>query len=93
MAPPLAGSNKCDPYRRSASNPKKAAANGGKASKTNIEVLFTENQQNTTNTNIYVGNSLRPFNGKLGSLKIYKRVLSATEILNKFNATKSRFGY
>jgi hypothetical protein len=61
--------------------------------KTNIELFFTENQQNTTNTNIYVGNSLRPFNGKLGSLKIYKRVLSATEILNRFNATKARFGY
>ena len=48
---------------------------------------------NTTNTNIYIGNSLRPFNGKLGSLKIYKRVLSETEILNRFNVTKSRFGY
>lgn len=48
---------------------------------------------NTTNTNIYIGNSLRPFNGKLGSLKIYKRVLSETEIFNRFNVTKSRFGY
>ena len=61
------------------------------ASKTSIDAIFTN--LNTTNTNIYIGNSLRPFNGKLGSLKIYKRVLSATEILNKYNATKSRFGY
>jgi hypothetical protein len=61
------------------------------ANQTSIEPIFT--QQNTTNTNIYIGNSLRPFNGKLGSLKIYNRVLSATEILNKFNATKARFGY
>lgn len=48
---------------------------------------------NTTNTNVYIGNSLRPFNGKLGMLKVYKRVLSATEILNKYNATKARFGF
>ena len=25
---------------------------------------------NTTNTNVYIGNSLRPFNGKLGMLKV-----------------------
>ena len=48
---------------------------------------------NTTNTNIYIGNRLRPFNGKLGILKIYNIELSATEVLNKFNATKSRYGY
>ena len=61
------------------------------ASQTSIQPYFTN--LNTTNTNIYLGNSLRPFNGKLGSLKIYKRVLSTTEILNRFNANKSRFGY
>jgi hypothetical protein len=58
---------------------------------TSINAIFSP--INTTNTNIYIGNSLRPFNGKLGSLKVYKRVLSPTEILNKYNATKSRFGY
>lgn len=58
---------------------------------TDIDTYFSP--INTTNTNIYIGNSLRPFNGKLGVLKVYKRVLSATEILNKFNATKARFGY
>jgi hypothetical protein len=58
---------------------------------TRIDAIFSP--INTTNTNIYIGNSLRPFNGKLGSLKVYKRVLSPTEILNKYNATKSRFGY
>ena len=47
--------------------------------------------QITTNTNLFIGNSLRPFNGKLGLLKVYNRVLSPTEILNKYNATKSRF--
>ena len=58
---------------------------------TDIDTYFSP--INTTNTNIYIGNSLRPFNGKLGVLKVYKRVLSATEILNKYNATKARFGY
>jgi hypothetical protein len=48
---------------------------------------------NTTNTNIYIGNRLRPFNGKLGILKIYDIELSASEVLNKYNATKSRYGY
>jgi hypothetical protein len=48
---------------------------------------------NTTNTNIYIGNRLRPFNGKLGALKIYKVELSASDVLNKYNATKSRYGY
>ena len=61
------------------------------ANQTSIDAIFSP--INTTNTNIYIGNSLRPFNGKLGSLKIYNRVLSATEILNKYNATKGRFGY
>ena len=61
------------------------------ANQTSIDAIFSP--INTTNTNIYIGNSLRPFNGKLGSLKIYNRILSATEILNKYNATKGRFGY
>ena len=61
------------------------------AGQTSIDAIFTP--QTTTNTNIYIGNSLRPFNGKLGVLKIYNRELSADEVLNKYNATKSRFGY
>ena len=61
------------------------------AKQTSIDAFFTP--INTTNTNIYIGNSLRPFNGKLGSLKIYKRVLSASEVLNRYNATKGRYGY
>jgi hypothetical protein len=61
------------------------------ANQTSIDAVFKP--INTTNTNIYIGNSLRPFNGKLGSLKIYKRVLSASEVLNRYNATKDRYGY
>jgi len=48
---------------------------------------------NATSTNIYIGNSLSPFNGKIGILKVYRRELKANEILDKYNATKSRFGY
>jgi hypothetical protein len=32
------------------------------------------------------------FNGKMASIKIYNRALSATEVLQNFNATRSRFG-
>jgi len=41
MAPPLAGSKMCDPKIRSASSPKNAAANGGKARRTRIDVSNT----------------------------------------------------
>lgn len=33
------------------------------------------------------------FNGKIAAAKIYNRALSATEVLNNFNAVKSRFGF
>ena len=33
-----------------------------------------------------------PFNGKISQVSIYNRALSATEILQNYNATKSRFG-
>jgi hypothetical protein len=35
---------------------------------------------------------LYPLNGKISITKIYNRALSATEILQNYNATKSRFG-
>ena len=39
------------------------------------------------------GSTPYPFNGKISNLKIYNRILTATEILQNFNAQKSRFGY
>ena len=39
----------------------------------------------------YAGGSYY-FNGRIPSFKIYNRALSATEILQNYNATKSRFG-
>ena len=61
------------------------------ASQTNINPYSQTSL--TDNTSIYIGNSLRPFNGKLGMLNVYKRAPTAKEILSKFNATKARFGY
>ena len=49
--------------------------------------------QNTTNTPLYIGKSQRPFNGRIGLLKVYKRCLSFTEIRKKYLDTKARFGY
>ena len=48
---------------------------------------------NITNTPLYIGTNESPFNGKIALLKLYKRPLNNTEIIQKFNATKSRFGY
>ena len=33
------------------------------------------------------------FNGRISNLQIYNRALSATEVLQNYNVTKSRFGY
>ena len=33
-----------------------------------------------------------PLNGRISNIQVYTRVLSATEILQNYNATKSRFG-
>ena len=38
----------------------------------------------------YTGGSL-PFNGKMGAVKSYNRALTAQEVLQNYNATKSRF--
>lgn len=38
------------------------------------------------------GTGLEPFSGSISSMKIYNRALTATEVLNNYNALKSRFG-
>jgi len=47
------------------------------------------------NTNLYVGirppNSI-PFKGNISTAKIYNRALSATEVLQNYNALKGRYG-
>jgi hypothetical protein len=54
---------------------------------------FVGVRHNITNTPIYIGTSETPFNGKLGLLNVYDRVLSESEIQKRFRVSKSRFGY
>lgn len=49
--------------------------------------------QNIINTPLYIGSNQNQFDGKIGILNVYDRALKASEIINKYNATKSRFGY
>jgi len=39
------------------------------------------------------GSGSSTFNGKISNVKIYERVLNATEVLQNYNAIKSRFGF
>ena len=43
-------------------------------------------------TRIFDGTYQYPWNGKIANASIYNRALSASEILQNYNATKSRFG-
>ena len=50
---------------------------------------------NVTTNNVIIGayqSASRPFNGNISQALIYNRALSATEISQNFNATRSRFG-
>jgi|694.fasta_scaffold153893_2 hypothetical protein len=49
---------------------------------------------NVTSNNVWIGawqSGTRPFNGKILNTQIYNRALNASEILQNYNATKSRF--
>jgi hypothetical protein len=41
---------------------------------------------------IFISNSTDPLNGKIANTLLYNRSLSATEVLQNYNATKGRFG-
>lgn len=43
-------------------------------------------------TRIFSGTYQYPWNGKISNATIYNRALTATEVLQNYNATKSRFG-
>ena len=50
---------------------------------------------NVSNMSANIGNSLlsdRAFDGKISSVRVYNRVLSATEISQLYTSTKSRYG-
>lgn len=70
--------------------------NGSSIPTTNVggsDFTFTNSDYNTFFSFFpYTLSSGLPFSGKLSTTKIYSRALSATEILQNYNATKSRFG-
>ena len=47
---------------------------------------------NVTNTTTYLGYYGPYFNGLMATCRIYNRSLTATEVLQNYNATKARFG-
>jgi hypothetical protein len=57
-------------------------------------VLTTTIKHSNHSVSVYVGeaNSNQYFSGKISNASIYNRVLSPTEILQNYNATKGRFG-
>ena len=48
---------------------------------------------NIINTPLYIGTNQKLFDGKIGILNVYDRALKASEITNKYNASKMRFGH
>lgn len=48
--------------------------------------------QGTPNQFVISGSTIRFLNGNVASVILYNRALSASEVLQNFNATKSRFG-
>jgi len=49
----------------------------------------------SSQTNLYIGNRIQldsPMKGNITSTRVYNRGLSAQEILQNYNATKTRFG-
>jgi len=49
----------------------------------------------SSQTNLYIGNRINldsPMKGNIASTKVYNRGLSAQEMLQNYNSTKTRFG-
>jgi hypothetical protein len=59
---------------------------------------YTGTNPITPTANVFIGRNVgdettpRAFNGNIANIQIYNRALSATEILQNYNAQKSRFG-
>ena len=58
----------------------------------NFSTFSTGNTDNTLSVGRINSANLWYWNGGVSSVGIYNRALSASEILQNFNATKSRFG-
>ena len=60
---------------------------------TQIGGTYTTSQDfSDTNYNLGGGSSAYPFYGNIGDLALYDRAIADSEILQNYNATKSRFG-
>ena len=62
--------------------------NGNQSSTTTVTSMSTS----ITNIGRYITSNLNFLKGNLASYKVYNRALSATEILQNYNATRARFG-
>jgi len=58
-------------------------------------VLTSTIKLSSNSDNLLVGTNAvtQEFNGNIGNVFVYNRSLSSTEVLQNYNATKSRFGY
>jgi hypothetical protein len=65
----------------------------GAVDATNVNAQTWETSTHATQIGrMYVGNTLGSFYGKIGSVKVYDRLLEAAEILQNYNVQKSRYG-
>lgn len=67
--------------------------NGSNVSQTNTsQGPYSSTSPSTIGAEFIFPSYQRFLNGSIGSIQVYNRVLSETEILQNYNATKSRFG-
>ncbi len=63
---------------------------------TSVATATDSNTFGTATGNVNIGvdgnNSAEPFGGSIAAVRIYNRALSASEVLQNFNMTKTRFG-
>jgi len=63
-----------------------------RATSANLTGTITQNNTGSAYIGIYANFAGYPFNGRISTTSLYNRALSATEVLQNFNATRARFG-
>jgi len=58
----------------------------------NGTIFGTSNESSSANSALSIGRGGNYYNGKVAATQIYNRALSASEVLQNYNATKGRFG-
>jgi hypothetical protein len=71
---------------------KRVYVNGVQATSQSVQGALGSNNTGPAYIGIYGSFSGYPFNGKIAKVQVYDRPLTATEVLNDYNNTKSRFG-